>query len=221
MTVRVLIVDDQRLVRSGFRLLLEEEDGIDVVGEASTGVEAVAAAEMLSPDVVLMDIRMPDMDGIEATRAIVRQHGDSRILALTTFDDEPTVRGMLAAGASGFLLKDTEPAQLIEAIHVIHRGDALLSPSITRMLLSDVVAPGRAVDHLDELTEREVEVLVEVGRGRSNSEIAETLSMSPLTAKTHVSRLLRKLQLRDRVQLAIAAYEAGLVRPGGSGDQGG
>jgi len=213
-TIRVLIVDDQKLVRSGFRLLLEEEDGITLAGEASTGVEAVAAAEMLKPDVVLMDIRMPDMDGIEATKAIVGKHPDCRILALTTFDDEPTVRGMLAAGASGFLLKDTEPAQLIEAIHVLHQGDALLSPSITRMLLSDVSAAGSDVEHLGNLTEREREVLIEVGRGLSNAEIATALSMSPLTAKTHVSRLLRKLGLRDRVQLAIAVYEAGLIRPG-------
>lgn len=214
MTINVLIVDDQQLVRSGFRLLLEEEDGIDIVGEASTGIEAVAAAEMLKPDVVMMDIRMPDMDGIAATKAIVQRHPDSRILALTTFDDEPTVRGMLAAGASGFLLKDIEPAKLIDAIHVIHRGDALLSPSITRMLLADVSAAGSDIGRLSELTDREVEVLCEVGRGLSNAEIAEALSMSPLTAKTHVSRLLRKLQLRDRVQLAITAYETGLIRPG-------
>lgn len=216
MTIRVLIVDDQQLVRSGFRLLLDAEDGIDVVGEASTGIEAVAAVEMLQPHVVLMDIRMPDMDGIEATEAIVGRAPESRILALTTFDDEPTVRGMLAAGASGFLLKDTGPDQLIDAIHVLRRGEALLSPSITRMLLSDISAAGSNTEMLSELTQRELEVLVEVGRGLSNAEIAETLSMSPLTAKTHVSRLLRKLQLRDRVQLAIAAYEAGLIRPGAS-----
>lgn len=214
MTIRVLIVDDQQLVRSGFRLLLDAEAGIDVVGEASTGVEAVAAVEVLKPDVVLMDIRMPDMDGIQATKAIVQSAPESRVLALTTFDDEPTVRGMLTAGASGFLLKDTEPTRLIEAIHVLHLGDALLSPSITRMLLSDVSAAGSDPEVLSELTGREREVLIEVGRGLSNSEIAEVLSMSPLTAKTHVSRLLRKLQLRDRVQLAIAAYEAGLIRPG-------
>lgn len=218
MTIRVLIVDDQRLVRSGFRLLLEEEEGIDVAGEASTGVEAVAAAEMARPDVVMMDIRMPDMDGIEATKAIVQRNPDTKILALTTFDDEPTVRGMLAAGASGFLLKDTDPGQLIEAIRVLHRGDALLSPSITRMLLSDVSAAGSDTDRLTDLTDREIEVLVEVGRGLSNAEIAVALSMSPLTAKTHVSRLLKKLQLRDRVQLAIAAYEVGLIRPGEAGD---
>ncbi len=214
MTINVLIVDDQQLVRSGFRLLLDAEAGIDVAGEAATGVEAVAAVEILKPDVVLMDIRMPDMDGIEATKAIVQRAPDSRILALTTFDDEPTVRGMLAAGASGFLLKDTEPAQLIDAIHVLHRGDALLSPSITRMLLSDLSAAGSDTEILSDLTERELEVLFEIGRGLSNAEIADALSMSPLTAKTHVSRLLRKLQLRDRVQLAIAAYEAGLIRPG-------
>lgn len=216
MTIRVLIVDDQQLVRSGFRLLLDSVDDITVAGEASTGVEAVAAAEMLQPDVVMMDIRMPDMDGIEATNAIVERRPECRILALTTFDDEPTVRGMLAAGASGFLLKDTDPGRLIEAIRVLHRGDALLSPSVTRMLLSDVSAAGTDVEYLDELTDRELEVLVEVGRGLSNAEIAVALSMSPLTAKTHVSRLLRKLQLRDRVQLAIAAYEAGLIRPGES-----
>ena len=216
MSIKVLIVDDQQLVRSGFRLLLQEEDGITIVGEASTGVEAVAAAEMLQPDVVMMDIRMPDMDGIEATRRIVQRHPSSRILALTTFDDEPTVRGMLAAGASGFLLKDTEPAALIDAIHVLHRGDALLSPSITRLLLTDVSAAGSDTDRLRDLTDREVEVLCEVGRGLSNAEVAVALSMSPLTAKTHVSRLLKKLHLRDRVQLAIAAYETGLIRPGGS-----
>lgn len=213
-TLKVLIVDDQQLVRSGFRLLLEAEDDIAIVGEASTGVEAVAAVEMLKPDVVMMDIRMPDMDGIAATRAIVARHPDTRILALTTFDDEPTVRGMLAAGASGFLLKDIEPAKLIDAIHVLHRGDALLSPSVTRLLLSDMSAAGSDVDRLNGLTDRELEVLREVGRGLSNAEIADALSMSPLTAKTHVSRLLKKLQLRDRVQLAITAYETGLIRPG-------
>lgn len=216
MNIRVLIVDDQQLVRSGFRLLLEEEPDIAVVGEASTGVEAVAVAEMHKPDVILMDIRMPDMDGVEATRSIVQRHPDTRILALTTFDDEPTVRAMLAAGASGFLLKDTEPASLIEAIHVLHRGDALLSPSITRLLLADVSAAGTDTGRLDSLTDREVEVLREVGRGLSNAEVAEVLSMSPLTAKTHVSRLLRKLHVRDRVQLAITAYETGLIRPGAS-----
>lgn len=216
MNIRVLIVDDQQLVRSGFRLLLEEEPDIAVVGEASTGVEALAVAEMHKPDVVLMDIRMPDMDGVEATRTIVQRHPDTRILALTTFDDEPTVRAMLAAGASGFLLKDTEPASLIEAIHVLHRGDALLSPSITRLLLADVSAAGTDTGRLDSLTDREVEVLREVGRGLSNAEVAEVLSMSPLTAKTHVSRLLRKLHVRDRVQLAITAYETGLIRPGAS-----
>lgn len=214
MSIRVLIVDDQQLVRSGFRLLLDAEDGIDVAGEASTGVEAVAAVEVLKPDVVLMDIRMPDMDGLTATKAIIERYPEARVLGLTTFDDEPTVRGMLAAGASGFLLKDTDPIQLIEAIHVLYRGDALLSPSITRMLLSDISAAGSDVEALSELTERELEVLVEVGRGLSNAEIAESLSMSPLTAKTHVSRMLRKLQCRDRVQLAITAYEAGLIRPG-------
>lgn len=214
MTINVLIVDDQQLVRSGFRLLLEAEDGIVVVGEAATGIEAVAVAEMHKPDVVMMDIRMPDMDGIEATRAIIGRHPETRILALTTFDDEPTVRGMLAAGASGFLLKDTEPTKLIEALHIIHRGDALLSPSVTRLLLADVSAAGSDTGQLDGLTDREVEVLCEVGRGLSNAEIALALSMSPLTAKTHVSRLLKKLQLRDRVQLAITAYEAGLIRPG-------
>ena len=216
MTIKVLIVDDQQLVRSGFRLLLEETDGITIAGEASTGVEAVAAAETLKPDVVMMDIRMPDMDGIEATKRIVQRHPDSRILALTTFDDEPTVRDMLAAGASGFLLKDTEPAKLIDAIHVLHRGDALLSPSITRLLLTDVSAAGSDTDRLRDLTDREIEVLCEVGRGLSNAEIAVALSMSPLTAKTHVSRLLKKLHLRDRVQLAITAYETGLIRPGAS-----
>ena len=216
MNIKVLIVDDQQLVRSGFRLLLGEEDDITIVGEASTGVEAVAAAETLRPDVVMMDIRMPDMDGIQATKRIVQRHPDSRILALTTFDDEPTVRDMLAAGASGFLLKDTEPAKLIDAIHVLHRGDALLSPSITRLLLTDVSAAGSDTDRLRDLTDREIEVLCEVGRGLSNAEIAVALSMSPLTAKTHVSRLLKKLHLRDRVQLAITAYETGLIRPGAS-----
>lgn len=218
MTIKVLIVDDQQLVRSGFRLLLEEEDGITIVGEASTGVEALAAVEMQKPDVVMMDIRMPDMDGIAATKAIAQRNPETRILALTTFDDEPTVRSMLAAGASGFLLKDTEPAKLIDAIHVLHRGDALLSPSITRLLLADVSAAGSDTTRLNGLTDREVEVLSEVGRGLSNAEIGDALAMSPLTAKTHVSRLLKKLHLRDRVQLAIAAYETGLVRPGHTDD---
>ena len=217
--VRVVLADDQELVRRGFAALIAAEDGIDVVAEASTGVEAVDAVYGTRTDVVLMDIRMPDLDGIEATRRIV---GDprlskTRILILTTFDLDQYVYDALRAGASGFLLKDTAPAQLLEAIRVVAAGDALIAPGITRRLIAEFADrpdPALAADVLGELTDRERDVLVEVARGRSNSEIADRLIISPLTVKTHVSRILGKLRAADRAQLVVVAYETGLITPG-------
>ncbi len=217
-TIRAAVVDDQELVRRGFRALLEAEPGIDVVGEGATGHEAVRLAIEHRPDVVLMDIRMPDLDGIEATRRIAADERlTARVLILTTFDLDAYVYDALRAGASGFLLKDAEPARLLDAIRVVAAGDALLDPSITGRLIAefaDRVAPTDAASRLDPLTDREREVLAEVGRGRTNAEIGEALIMSPLTAKTHVSRILAKLGVRDRAQLVVVAYETGLVVPG-------
>jgi DNA-binding NarL/FixJ family response regulator len=218
MTIRVLIADDQVLVRSGFRLIVDAADDMSVVGEVGDGAGAVAAARAQHPDVVLMDIRMPGIDGIEATRRITR-HPDtssSRVLVLTTFDLDEYVFAALRAGASGFLLKDTSPEDLLAAIRVISAGDALLGPKITRHLIEEFTRrppPENAAD-LDVLTEREKEVLVEIAHGLTNAEIAERLHVSPATAKTHVSRLLAKLDARDRAQLVIIAYESGLVTPG-------
>jgi DNA-binding NarL/FixJ family response regulator len=219
-SVRVLLADDQTLVRSGFRVLLERDEEIEVVGEASHGAEVVERTRSARPDVVLMDIRMPGMDGLEATRRIV---GDPalagvRVIILTTFDHDEYVFQALHAGASGFLLKDVDPDDLRDAVRVVARGDALLSPSVTRRLIAEYVSqPGRhrhSPAELDELTEREREVLVHVAAGLSNDEIAERLVISPATAKTHVSRILLKLDARDRAQLVVIAYESGLVRPG-------
>jgi len=224
MTIRVLIADDQALVRAGFRVLVAAADGLEVVGEAEDGESAVAMAEQLSPDVVLMDVRMPGTDGLEATRRILNQKPDDspRVLVLTTFDADDYVYQALRAGASGFLLKDTEPEQLIEAIRVIAQGDALLAPSITRRLVREF-ASRPSVSRLNPtilsvLTEREREVLGLVAHGLSNAEIAERLFISPMTAKTHVSRILMKLAARDRAQLVVIAYESGLVTPGGAVD---
>ncbi|HEY8590262.1 MAG TPA: response regulator transcription factor [Naasia sp.] len=217
--IRVLLADDQQLVRGGFRALLEAEPGIDVVGEAATGTEAVAAAIALVPDVVLMDIRMPDLDGIAATRQIVARPelSGTRIVVVTTFELDEYVLGAILAGASGFLVKDAEPVDLIKAVRVAADGDALLSPGVTRRLLqhvSDGAREPRSPRALDGLTEREVDVLRLVAEGLTNEEIAARLFLSPLTAKTHVSRILGKLGARDRVQLVVLAYESGLVRPG-------
>lgn len=217
--IRVLVADDQELVRRGFCALIDAEEDLEVVGQATTGVEAVDLVFGMQPDVVLMDIRMPKLDGIAATARIT---GDTRlagthVVMLTTFDLDQYIYDALRAGASGFLLKDTAPRQLIDAIRVAAAGDALIAPSITRRLISEFVArPDPAVEgeRLADLTDREREVLREVGHGLSNAEIAEILYMSPLTAKTHVSRIMTKLGARDRAQLVVVAYETGLVRPG-------
>jgi DNA-binding NarL/FixJ family response regulator len=214
---RVVIADDQAFVRIGFRMILAS-GGIEVVGEAADGVEAVAAVRDLKPDVVLMDIRMPTMDGLEATRRIVREPGDSRVLMLTTFDLDRYVYEALAAGASGFLLKDVTPEHLVAAVRLIETGDALLAPSITRRLVERFAsgAPPAPAVHRDlaVLTPREREVLTLVGHGRSNSEIAADLTLSEATVKTHIARIFAKLELRDRAQAVVLAYETGLVTPG-------
>ena len=217
MSVKVLIVDDQALVRAGFQMIIRAEDGMEVVGEAGDGVQALAAARELAPDIVLMDIRMPEMDGVEATRRIVRDAASPRVLVLTTFDLDEYVFGALRAGASGFLLKDAQEDQLISAIRVVAGGGALFAPSVTRRLIEDFARRDRdrpRPPELDALTVRETDVLRRVARGLSNAEIAADLVVSEHTVKTHVAGVLRKLRLRDRTQAVVAAYEAGLVRPG-------
>jgi DNA-binding NarL/FixJ family response regulator len=221
--IRVVVVDDQSLVRSGFVVLLRSDPDIQVVGEAGDGREAVDLVTRERPDVVLMDIRMPEMDGVEATRLLTADPrlADTRVLILTTFDLDEYVFAALRAGASGFLLKDTLPEDLLAAIRVVAGGETLLSPGVTRRLVEEFLrrpatgGSGTPPPGLDQLTEREREVLGAVARGLSNAEIAETLYISPATAKTHVSHLLTKLQARDRAQLVVAAYEAGVVQPGG------
>jgi DNA-binding NarL/FixJ family response regulator len=218
MSIRVLVCDDQALVRSGFRMILEARPDIEVVGEAGDGREAIDLAWRVLPDVILMDVRMPNLDGVEATRRLVAAGTDARILILTTFDLDEYVYAALRAGASGFLLKDVEPVQLVEAIRVVARGDAMLAPSVTRKLLDRFAAElpggdGPSPD-LSSLTERELEVLKLVAGGLSNAELAERLFLSETTVKSHVSNVLRKLGVRDRVQAVVLAYEAGLVRPG-------
>ncbi|MCG5211796.1 response regulator transcription factor [Streptosporangium sp. KLBMP 9127] len=217
MSVRVLVADDQALVRGSFRILVETAPGLSVVGEAGTGAEAVELARRMSPDVVLMDVRMPDMDGIQATRVICGSPETEgvRVLMLTTFDLDAYVYSALRAGASGFLLKDTPPADLLAAIRVIALGEGLLAPSVTRRLIAEFSRrpePGQQVARqLDGVTEREREVLLLIARGLSNTEIAEHLHLSSGTVKTHIGRLLAKLRARDRAQLVISAYESGLV----------
>ncbi len=215
--IRVLLVDDQALVRAGFRMILKGEEGIEVVGEASDGAEAIALARELSPDVVLMDVRMPGVDGIEATRRIVARAGNgTAVLVLTTFDLDAYVFEALRAGASGFLLKNAPPEELVQAIRVVASGGALLDPAVTRRVIEEFArspAPGPAPPELSRLTERELEVLHHVARGLSNAEIAASLVVSEATVKTHVARMLAKLGLRDRVQAVVYAYETGLVRP--------
>jgi DNA-binding NarL/FixJ family response regulator len=217
-SVRVLVADDQALVRSGFRMILEEREDLEVVGEAEDGAQAVALARKLRPDVVLMDVRMPGMDGVEATRRIVASGSAARVLVLTTFDLDEYVYDAIRAGASGFLLKDVQPAQLVEAIRVVAAGEALLAPTVTRRLLDRfgeaLSAPQATAPALNGLTEREREILALLARGLSNAELAERLVLSETTVKSHVSSILRKLGLRDRVQAVVLAYEAGLVRPG-------
>ena len=218
-SIRVVVADDQALVRSGFLALLRAEDGIEVVGEAADGVEAVKIAKLERPDVILMDIRMPEMDGLEATRVITADPALAvvRILILTTFDLDAYVHEALRAGASGFLLKDTLPADLLAAVRIIAAGEALLAPCITRRLIEDFVKRPITKTHdprLDQLTTREREVLIAVAKGQSNAELAEELFISHATAKTHVSHLLTKFAARDRAQLVVVAYETGLIRPG-------
>lgn len=220
---RVIIVDDQAMVRAGFAALLAAQNGIEVVGQASDGAEGVALSLRTHPDVVLMDVRMPKLDGLEATRRILGSPGladRTRVLMLTTFDVDDYVYEALRAGASGFLLKDAPPADLIAAVHVIAAGDALLAPSVTRRLIADFarrspsVGRGKPPLRLNALTERETEVLTLVARGSSNAEIAQALFVAEQTVKTHVSRVFTKLDLRDRAQAVVFAYESGLVKPG-------
>jgi DNA-binding NarL/FixJ family response regulator len=221
LAIRVLIADDQALVRAAFRMLIESEKDLEVVGEAADGREAVAMSLEHKPDVVLMDIRMPAMDGLQATRELLADPAAEgvKVLVLTTFDADEYVFGALRAGASGFLLKDAEPAELLNAVRVVAAGDALLAPSVTRRLIAEFASrpdPDRVPpEALDVLTEREREVLALVARGCSNQEIAEMLFISPATAKTHVSRVMVKLGARDRAQLVVIAYDTGLVSPRG------
>jgi DNA-binding NarL/FixJ family response regulator len=214
----VLIADDQALVRRGFRMILEIEPGIEVVGEAADGVEAVAMTRELRPDVVLMDVRMPGLDGIDATRRITDDEAcaGTRVVMLTTFDMDEYVYEALQAGASGFLLKDVEPELLVAGIHAVHAGDSLLAPSVTRRMIESFLTTPRVKDErrrqaLETLTRREREILLMLARGLTNAEIAAELFVSETTVKTHVGRILMKLELRDRVQVVIFAYEAGLV----------
>jgi DNA-binding NarL/FixJ family response regulator len=215
---RILLADDQALVRGGFRMILEAQPDLEVAGEADNGATAVELALSLDPDVVLMDIRMPGIDGLEATRRIVGDRRVStRVLVLTTFDRDEYVYTALKAGASGFLIKTAPPARLVEAVRLVASGEALLAPTVIRRLIEDYVrrpGPGHEPAVLQELTDREREVLAEIARGRSNAEIAETLVLSEATIKTHVNRILTKLGLRDRTQAVVFAYENGVVRPG-------
>jgi DNA-binding NarL/FixJ family response regulator len=214
-SIRVLLCDDQALVRSGFRLILEGREDIEVVAEAEDGAQALELAWRHLPDVVLMDVRMPRLDGVEATRRLMRAGAEARVLILTTFDLDEYVYEALRAGASGFLLKDVQPAQLVDAVRVVARGEALLAPAVTRRLLDRFAhalpGPREPPPELTELTDREREVLALLANGLSNAELAERLVLSETTIKTHVSSILRKLGLRDRVQAVILAYQAGLV----------
>jgi len=220
--IRVLVADDQAAVRGGFSALIDAQDGMDVVGEATNGREAIDLARRTLPHVVLMDVRMPVLDGLEATRVICtdEQLAATRVLVLTTFDLDDYVYGALRAGASGFLLKDTRPRDLLQAIETVAAGDTLLAPSISRRLIAEFAArrdPAEARPVLAELTDREREIMRLVAKGMSNAEIAGLLVISPLTAKTHVSNVLRKLGCRDRAALVALAYESGLIAPGQPG----
>jgi DNA-binding NarL/FixJ family response regulator len=216
--IRVLIVDDQELVRAGFRMILEQQDDIEIIGEAGAGADAVTLARELHPDVVLMDVRMPEIDGIEATRLLLATGTRARVLMLTTFDADEYVYEAMKAGASGFLLKNAPPAQLVIAVRATAAGEAQLAPAIVQRMVEEFVrrpTPGRMrPDTLDELTERELGVLKLLARGLSNAEIASALFVSEATIRTHVSRVLTKLHLRDRTQAVVLAYESGLIQPG-------
>jgi DNA-binding NarL/FixJ family response regulator len=216
MTIRVLLADDQELVRAGFRMILETQADIEVAGDAGDGAEAIAATRRLQPDVVLMDIRMPNLDGLQATKQIVAAGSRSRVVILTTFDLDEYVYQALTTGASGFLLKNAPPEQLISAVRVVAAGDALLAPSITRRVIEQFtrLPPPGGTDALVGLTDRERDVFKLIAQGLSNAEIAAALFVSDATVKSHVGHLLTKLQLRDRVQAVVLAYESGLVRPG-------
>jgi DNA-binding NarL/FixJ family response regulator len=219
MSIRILLVDDQALIRAGFRMILDAEEDMEVVGECSDGTQAVDSAGRLSPDVVLMDIRMPEMDGIEATRRIAAREGEAgpRVLMLTTFDLDEYVYDALRAGASGFLLKDVPAQELVSGIRVVAQGDALLAPSVTKRLIHEFsrgAVAQSAPAELEELTPRELEVFQLIARGLSNAEIAAELVVSETTVKTHVARVLMKLGVRDRVQAVVLAYESGVVAPG-------
>jgi DNA-binding NarL/FixJ family response regulator len=223
MSVRVLLVDDQALIRAGFRMILEAEEDLEVVGECGDGTQAIDSVKRFAPDVVLMDIRMPEMDGIEATRRIVGADGETavKVLMLTTFDLDEYVYDALRAGASGFLLKDVPADQLVSGIRLVAQGDALLAPSVTRRLIQEFSRSSRGRGQrpagLDELTPREDEVFKLLARGMSNAEIAADLIVSETTVKTHVARILMKLEVRDRVQAVVLAYESGVVAPGDAG----
>jgi DNA-binding NarL/FixJ family response regulator len=216
--IRVLIADDQALVRGGFRMILEAQEDIEVVGQAADGAEAVTLGRELRPDVVLMDVRMPTLDGIEATRRLVGPELPTRVLMLTTFDLDEHVYAAMKAGASGFLLKDTDPPELVRAVRAVAAGDAQLSPAITRRLVerfTRLPPPGTTrPSALDELSDRELDVMRLVARGLTNAEVADELFLSPATVKTHVARILSKLDLRDRIQAVVLAYETGLIAPG-------
>jgi DNA-binding NarL/FixJ family response regulator len=220
-SIRLVLADDQALLRKGFRMIFESEDGFEIVGEAADGRDAVRLVELYSPDVVLMDVRMPVMDGIEATKVISAGGGPSRVLILTTFDLDEYAFSALRAGASGFLLKDVPPAELIAGVRTVAQGDAVVSPRITRRLLEEyahhlpdpAASAGGVPAALDDLTERELEVLLAIADGLSNAEIAQRLFLSEATVKSHVGRLLAKLGLRDRVQAVVLAFQTGLVRP--------
>lgn len=216
--IRVVVADDQALVRGGFRVLVDSDADLEVVGEAADGAEALRLTRLERPDVVLMDIRMPGMDGIQATRAIVDDPAleATKVLVLTTFDIDEYVFEALRAGASGFLLKDTEPAELLAAIKLVAAGEGLLDPGVTRRVIAEFAKAPAATDasRLDVLTDREREVLGQIGRGLTNAELSEQLFVSMATAKTHVSRIMAKLHARDRAQLVVVAYETGLVTPG-------
>jgi DNA-binding NarL/FixJ family response regulator len=223
MTLGVLVVDDQALVRAGFRMILEAETDLQVVGEAANGREAITAADSLAPDVILMDVRMPEMDGIEATRRLITGGSPAKVVMLTTFDMDEYVYEALRAGASGFLLKDVPPEQLVEGIRAVVSGDTLLAPTVLRRMIEEFVSrpPNAALrpsDAVQNLTAREREVLQLMARGLSNAELAEAFFVSETTVKTHVGHVLAKLGLRDRVQAVVLAYESGLVQPGATSE---